>query len=148
MNRADRLEPVQRIVDDTERRLAEHFAASERLVVNCEAKLAELERYHTDYVQGFAQRAGGGIGAASLRDYQAFLARLQEAIRQQTEIVERAKSDRDLQRQRWQQAAQRAKALGNVVERWQAEERNINDRREQRESDERAQQSVQRRMDV
>jgi flagellar FliJ protein len=147
MKRADRLEPVQRIVDDTERRLAEHFAASERLVANCEAKLAELERYHADYVQGFAQRAIGGIGAASLRDYQAFMARLQEAIRQQTEIAERAKTDRDVQRERWQEAAQRAKALGNVIERWQAEERTVIERREQSESDERAQRSASRGLD-
>lgn len=139
MRRADRLEPVQKIVDDTERRLAEHFAAAERLVAGCEQKLKELCGYRDDYTQGFAHRAGDGMGARELLDYQAFMVRLNDAIAQQAQIVERAKSDRNLQQQRWQDAAKRAKALNHVVENWTLEERRALDKREQRESDERAQ---------
>lgn len=139
MNRADRLEPVQRIVDDTERKLAEHLASGERLVAACEKKLHELESYRADYAQGFAARAGGGMGARELRDYQAFMSRLQEAIQQQNAILQRALCDRDTQLKRWQEAAQRAKALGHVIETWQIEERRVLERSEQRESDERAQ---------
>ena len=36
--------------------------------------------------------------------------------------------------ERWQEALKRSKALGYVVERWQAEERHMNDRRDQRET--------------
>lgn len=141
MKRADRLEPVQKIIDETERRLAEHFAAAERLVTACEQKLNELCGYRDDYTQGFAQRAGAGMGARELLDYQAFMMRLNEAIKQQAQVVERAKSDRDVQRKRWQEAAQRAKALDHVIENWNLEERRSIDKREQRESDERAQRS-------
>ena len=139
MKRSDRLEPVQKVVDDTERRLAEHFAASERLVAACESKLAELQTYLADYVSGFATRGGRGMGVAALRDYQAFIARLREAIKQQADIVERARSDRDVQCGRWQEAAKRARALGHVIDQWQVEERKVADRKEQRDSDERAQ---------
>jgi flagellar FliJ protein len=139
MKRADRLEPVQKIIDETERRLAEHFAAAERLVTACEQKLNELSGYRDDYTQGFAQRAGAGMGARELLDYQAFLMRLNEAITQQAQIVARAKVDRDAQRKRWQEAAQRSKALGHVIENWALEERRSVDKREQRDSDERGQ---------
>jgi len=139
MNRADRLEPVQKIVDETERRLAEHLVASEQLVTACDAKLAELQSYLADYVSGFAVRGGRGMGAATLRDYQAFMARLREAIRQQSEIVHRAKMDRDQQRSRWQEAAKRAKALSHVIDRWNQEESKSAERKEQRDSDERSQ---------
>lgn len=142
MTRAKRMKPVQELFDDTERRLALGLATIERKVAEAETKLQELERYRVDYDKQFAQRAGQGIGATSLRDYQVFLARLTEAIRQQQSVVKRAQSERDAERLRWQEAAKRAKALGHVVEQWQTEERRASDRREQRESDERAQRRV------
>lgn len=139
MKRVDRLEPVQKIMDDTERRLAEHYAAAERLLKSSEQKLHELSGYRDDYLSGFARRAGVGIGARDLVDYQAFMARLNEAIKQQSLMVQRSRTDCDVQRKRWQEAAQRAKALGHVMATWQQEELRAADRRDQRESDERGQ---------
>ena len=136
------MKPVQNLYDDTERRLAVGLATIERKVTDAETKLQELERYRGDYENQFKQRAGSGIGATDLRDYQAFLARLSDAIRQQQAVVRRAQSERDAERLRWQEAAKRAKALGHVVEQWQSEERRASDRCEQRESDERAQRKV------
>ncbi|MGE0115371.1 MAG: flagellar export protein FliJ [Steroidobacteraceae bacterium] len=139
MKRADRLEPVQKIVDDTERRLAEHYAAAERLLQVSEQKLQELNSYRDDYTQGFARRAGDGMGARDLVDYQAFMVRLNEAINQQSQVVQHARNECEVQRKRWQEAAQRAKALGHVIESWQQEELRASNRRDQRETDERAQ---------
>lgn len=144
MKRAKRLEPVQHIVDDAQRRLALSVAAFERRVLEGEAKLAELTRYKGEYEQQFSQRAGRGIGATDLRDYQAFLARLAEAIKQQQALVNRARIEHQAERVKWQESLKRAKALGHVVERWQAEERHASERRDQRESDERAQRKVSR----
>jgi flagellar FliJ protein len=144
MKRAKRLEPVQHIVDDAQRRLALSVAAFEKRVLEGEAKLLELQRYKGEYEQQFSQRAGRGIGATDLRDYQAFLARLTEAIKQQQVLVARARSEHQAERVKWQEALKRSKALGHVVERWQAEERLMNDKRDQRESDERAQRKFDR----
>jgi flagellar FliJ protein len=144
MKRAKRLEPVQQIVDDAQRRLAQSVAAFEKRVLEGEAKLLELQRYKGEYEQQFSQRAGRGIGATDLRDYQAFLARLAEAIKQQQVLVARARSEHQAERVKWQEALKRSKALGHVVERWQTEERHMNDRRDQRESDERAQRKFDR----
>ena len=81
-------------------------------------------------------RASSGAAA---RDYQAFLARLEEALHQQNQIVIGTRAQRDAERQNWQDAAQRAEAIGTTVKRWQGEERYALDRREQHESDERSQ---------
>jgi flagellar FliJ protein len=129
---------VQNVVDDLERRRAEALASSERRVSESEAKLAELEGYHASYVHGFNVRAGSGIDANLARDYQAFLARLEEAIRQQTQVVTRTRAQRDSEWQNWQGAAQRAEAVGQMVKRFQTEEARAVDRREQSESDERS----------
>jgi flagellar FliJ protein len=82
------------------------------------------------------------MSSAELRDYQVFLARLAEAVRQQALVVERAKVERDAQRAQWQQAAQRSKAVEHVIENWRAEDRKIAERKEQRDSDERAQRAA------
>ena len=133
------MKTVQRAIEDDERRRAEKLAVSERRVSECEAKLTELETYQTSYAQQFSVRAGAGIGGAGLRDFQTFLARLAEAVKQQVQVLQRARLERDSERQRWQGAASRAKAVGGVVKRWQLEDQRESDRREQNESDERSQ---------
>lgn len=138
MKRAQRLEMVQNVVDDQERRRAEALAASERRVAESEAKLAELEAYHASYANGFAARAQAGIDGVMARDYQAFLDRLEEAVRQQNQIVVRARAQRDGEKRNWQGAAQRAEAVGQMVKRFKTEEERAADRREQAESDERS----------
>lgn len=144
MKRAQRLEPVQHLVNEAQQRLARSVAEFEKRMRDGETKLGELERYKAEYEQGFQQRAAGGIGVTELRDYQAFLARLAEAIKQQQALVNRARAEHDAERLKWQDALKRSKALGHVVERWQAEERHVSERREQLESDERAQRKMPR----
>jgi flagellar FliJ protein len=144
MKRAKRLEPVQHIVDEAQKRLAMSVATFEKRVLDGEHKLDELVRYKAEYEQSFQQRAAGGIGVMEMRDYQAFLARLAEAIKQQQALVNRARAEHEAERVKWQVALQRSKALGHVVERWHAEERHVTERREQRESDERAQRKIPR----
>jgi len=141
MKRLQRLEMVQNVVDDVERRRAETLAASESRVTESEAKLAELESYHASYVRGFTVRAASGIDGNLARDYQAFLDRLDEAVRQQNQIVTRMRAQRDSEKQNWQGAAQRAAAVGQMVKRFQTEEVRAADRREQQESDERSAQA-------
>ena len=139
MKRANRMQPVQKVVEANERAQAERLAASERRLSEAEHKLLDLEKYRSDYRAAYQDRVARGMSSASLRDYQLFLARLGEAVRQQTQFVQAARADRDRERSNWQHAARRAKAIDHVVEQWHAEERREVDRREQRDADERAQ---------
>lgn len=141
MTRSQRLEPVHSVVEDNERKIARKFAHAEHRCNEATTKLRELERYHGEYAQGFQQRAQGGMGASGLRDYQVFLARLKEAIKQQYAVVQRAEAERESVRQEWYKAMQRTKAIEHVMEKWLAEERRALERREQIETDERAQRS-------
>jgi flagellar FliJ protein len=136
MKRTQRLEMVKKVVDDFERRKAEALATSERRVIENEQKLVDLEAYREGYIRDFALRAKAGIDGASARDYQVFLGRLDEALHQQTQVVTGVRAQRDCELQNWQDAAQRAEAIGHTVKRWQSEERYELERREQHESDE------------
>jgi flagellar FliJ protein len=131
---------VQQATANTEREQAERVALAERHVVEMEEKLGALERYRKEYEEGFAARAGAGLGAAAGRDFQTFLARLGDALEQQRLIVEQARAAHQAVILVWREAAKRAHVVDTLTERWQVEESREESRRDQRDSDELSQQ--------
>ena len=105
-----------------------------------EEKLQALERYRKEYEDGFAARAGLGLGAAAGRDFQAFLARLGDALEQQRQLVEQARTAHQAAIAVWREAAKRAHVVDTLQERWQVEESREEGRRDQRDNDELSQQ--------
>ena len=77
------------------------------------------------------------MNASQLQEYRAFLAKLDEAIRQQEKVVAASQASHSNHKDNWKQKHTRTQALGKVVERYQREERKAADRSEQKESDER-----------
>jgi flagellar protein FliJ len=140
MTRSERLGVVQQATSHTEREHAERVALAERYVVEMEEKLAALERYRKEYEDGFAKRAGAGLGVTEVRDYQAFLSRLGEALEQQRQVVEKARASHEIAIVAWREAAKRAHVVDTLAERWQVEESRAEERRDQRDSDELSQQ--------
>jgi flagellar FliJ protein len=140
MTRSERLAPVQRVLGKTEQQRARDLADSRTRLTEAESKLQDLEQYRRDYDLAFQQRAKAGLPVMQLRDFQVFLARLDQAIQQQRLIVEAARGDVAGESTRWQSAARQVKAVDSVVGRWQGEERREQNRRDQKETDERAQQ--------
>jgi flagellar protein FliJ len=141
MSRVTRMQPVQTIVDKAEQQRAEALSDSEKKLKECESKLNDLMKYDADYKDNYQKRVSGGMSSLELRDYQMFLIRLGEAIKQQALTVNSARAERDAHRKRWQEAAVKAKAVEHVIDKWQVEERQQADQRDQRDSDERAQRS-------
>ena len=140
MKRSDRLDIVQQATNRTERERAERVAEAERHLAEMQQKLTALEKYRAEYEAGFATRAGKGLDAAGVREFQTFLARLGDALTQQRELVGRAREALDTQRAQWREAAQRAHVVETLAERWQSEENREANRRDQRASDELSQQ--------
>ncbi len=138
MTRTQRIKPVQRLVDDRERDLARTVAQHRHKLATAEAKLGELTRYRADYHAGFQKEVAAGSSGLRLRDYRLFLARLDDAIRQQELAVARARSELEAETQRWHESLRKSKALGVVVDKWRGEERRAADRQDQIETDERA----------
>lgn len=139
MKRSERMAPVQRVLDGTERERARDMGAAQRGLGAAEARLQELQQYHMDYVRGFQQTARAGGNVMALRDFQSFLGRLEEAIRQQEQIVAQARQSVAGSTRLWQNAARQVKAVETVVDKWQGDERRHEQRLEQKDTDERAQ---------
>jgi flagellar FliJ protein len=143
--RSERLDIVQQVASRTERERAERVALAEKHLVEMQQKLTALEKYRGEYEAGFAEKAGAGFGAANVRDFQIFLARLGEALNQQRELVAGARRALDAERDSWREAAQRAHVVETLAERWQTEEERDANRRDQNMSDELAMQLLQSR---
>jgi flagellar FliJ protein len=144
MTRGKRLEPVHDLALEAERVAARRLAEAEREASDSQQRLAQLEHYEREYRAGLQQRVADGIGAAGLRDYQAFLARLGEAVAQQRNAVARAVGERNDAREHWLASTTRRRAVGKVIEQVEADDRRATERREQRELDERALQNFNR----
>jgi flagellar FliJ protein len=134
--------PVQRVLDQKEKDRARELGEARTRLTAAETKLNDLEQYRQDYEQTFQQRAKVGQPVRALRDFQVFLARLDQAIQQQRQIVSAIQKDVSGHSTLWQSAALKVKAVDSVVDRWQGEERRAEGRREQKETDERAQRAA------
>jgi flagellar FliJ protein len=142
MTRSERMAPVQQVLEDSEQSRARELGDGQRRLADAESKLNELKAYHGEYQRGFRQRAEDGTSVTALRDFQAFLARLELAVGQQEKIVAAAREAVAAQRRNWQGAARQVKAVESVVDRWRSAEVKEGERRDQKETDERAQRAA------
>jgi flagellar FliJ protein len=99
-------------------------------------KLRELERYRDEYMQGLLRKSREGIGALQMKDYNAFLERLNEAIRQQWDIMEGLHREIERCVQQWREAQVRSSTLNQVVENKLQAEQRMDDRLAQIEENE------------
>jgi flagellar FliJ protein len=138
VRKTERIDRVRRAVEDLERRKAQALAACERRTAEAQAKLEELETYRDAYLREFARRAATGMSGAGAREYQVFLARLEEALRHQARILAEVRLQRTAELESWRNAARRSTAVGKLAEHWQADERRALEQLEQHETDERS----------
>ena len=139
MTRSKRIEPVVRIAENREREAARRVGDSQRNLEAQRARLLELQAYRDDYAKRFAATGSGGLGAAMLHDYRAFLGKLNQAIEHQKRLIQAGERAYEDSRRQWLDSRGRMKALDTVAERYRRDEYRQQERREQNELDERAQ---------
>jgi flagellar FliJ protein len=138
MNREQRIGTYRRSLESNEKKAAARLSEAEKKLQEARQRLEQLERYRSDYTASFGTRAAAGISGPALLDFQAFIARLEEAIRQQASVVTKIEMDRGQVHQRLREVAVQNRAVGAVVERWRAEDRVAENRIEQKAVDERS----------
>ena len=144
MTRSERMAPVQQVLEGSQQARARELSDGQQRLADAEAKLEELRNYAGEYQRTYKQRAESGTGVTKLRDFQAFLARLEQATTQQEKIVAAAREQVAAQRRNWQGAARQVKAVETVVDGWRSAEAKAGERRDQKDSDERAHQAAAR----
>lgn len=138
MKHGDSLKTVARVVGNEEREMARRMSDCRVKMERDEQQLLSLEQYRDQYLEGFHGAGSCCFRATQLQDYRIFLARLDQAIAQQQQVLMKSsKAFEDLQ-QHWLKLHGENKALQKLMAKRQRRGMAELARGEQKELDERA----------
>jgi len=139
MKKSTRFKSVVRVAEAREKQAASALGEAQAELESRVARLEELQHYQQDYQIRFNESAGHGLAAFQIRDFKHFLANLKLAIEQQETIVSLAQRVVEERKQAWFSKRGMLKSYDNVLDRYYSEELTVENKREQNETDERAQ---------
>lgn len=140
MTRSKRMSTVHGFVSDKANRIARDFAQAREEFEFQQQRLEQLVNFRQDYQSQLSETGAKGMGAFRLRDYNAFISRIDTAIQEQRERTYRAEQYAETKRREWLEQQTQATAIEKVVDRYRDQERRDAERRDQRNTDELAQQ--------
>ncbi len=134
-----RMRPLRRVAESREQLAATELCrAQQQLQVQLD-RLKEMENYQTEYFTLFRQSGQGGIPIDKLRGFRSFLDKLETAVRQQKQIVKTAGEQVEELRRQWFSSRDKVKIFDNAISRLAGREQELEEKQEQKESDDRAQ---------
>jgi flagellar FliJ protein len=137
-----RLALLHLLLEREQKRRDEQMAAVRAAAANAEAQQQQadgLGSYRSEYCQKWSAQFQQAAQMEILRSYHGFLARLDQAITQQTSVVEHAHRMVEAQRQRLVEREIRVATVERLIKRREAMLAKIADRRDQKNLDELAQ---------
>ncbi len=141
---SDRLKPVHEVAEKREQSAARLFGEARRILKDQESRLDQLLMFREEYRERFDADLRGGMSASRLQEYQVFMAKLDQAIKQQQGAVELSRRESQLKKRHWQKKHVRTQAIGKAIDRFRKEELNQQERIEQKENDEYAMRTARR----
>ena len=129
MTRAARLRPILDRLLEVEHLARHRLAACEAERAAQQARLDDLHRYAGEYRQ---RAQASGVGVATLREHQQFVARLEQLALAQERAIESAEQACVHAREEVQRQHRRSEGLRRLIDRYQAHARQQTERREQR----------------
>ena len=135
MKRSDRLNEIRRVIETERDGASQRLAHKQISLTFAGNRLQELLQYREDYLHRFRKDAGASLSGTRVRDYQSFLAKLDQAIRQQQSVLASARADTEFERERLRDVSGQLAAVTGVADRWSGEERRAEQRLDQQNSD-------------
>ena len=135
------LRSVKDVAEFKENDAARTLAELLQKKLSSEARLQELISYQNDYENQSGSDMTKSVPVTHLRSGKIFLEKLQQAITEQRQVVERCSNDAEALIKHWQKARGYSKALDKLIEYHHRQEANLREKRQQRDADERAQRS-------
>lgn len=126
------LELMQTRTDEATRKLGQLIAAEQ----NQRSRLQMLEQYREEYAQRLREATANGITRLILRNYQDFLARIDEAVEQQTIAVQNSERSTKAGQDHWQAQNKQLKAIDTLAVRHDVRERYRENKLDQKLQDE------------
>ena len=126
------LELMQSRADEASRTLGKLIAAEQ----DAKARLTMLEQYRAEYAEQMRTATLQGLTPLALRNFQDFLARIDQAIEQQRHAVRQSTQQTISGQEHWRQQNQRLKAIDTLSHRHEVRERQRENKQEQKLLDE------------
>lgn len=134
--RHQRLERVSDFARQEEDKAARRMAEARARLDEQEQRLGLLEDYQREYAARLSFNTGATAGVFALQNYRAFMARIEEAVSQQRQVVERMRQEHDKLAQHWNEQRTRTRGLQKVEEKLSTHITHDQNRRDQRVQDE------------
>jgi len=131
MRSSKKLQPMANLAVQKERRSARHHGGVLREFQQQQHQLDELIQYRSQYIEKFEEASKAGLPIEKMREFQAFLSRLTQAITAQRQQVEQKQVESDQSQSDWKDKRGRSKMMNKVVEQSQQAENKIAAKREQ-----------------
>lgn len=126
------LDLVQTRADDAARELGKLIAQEQ----DAKKRLQLLETYRDEYNVRFRAAAQNGLTPLQLRNFQAFLGKLDEAIMQQQRTVDASADRTAAGQQSWLDQRSKVQAFDSLAQKHDARERYVTERQDQKQADE------------
>lgn len=139
MSPSERFKPIQKIASHRERKAAAALGESLKQREAAMQRLDELRQYLAEYLERFARAVQNGLSSTQMLEYQVFINKLETAVAHQEKIVAQSQRNCDDSKADWRGRYTKSKAMENAIDRMHKAELKDQERREQSDSDERAQ---------
>ncbi|AXS82425.1 MULTISPECIES: flagellar export protein FliJ [Marinobacter] len=145
MLRSQRLAVVLSLEVRKEQEALERMGEARKLVDQQREQVENLNRYQQEYRQQIRNSQQGVVQVSRLQAWQAFIAQLDQVIRQQQTQLDQAEKVFEVRKQEWQQAWERRRGMEKYIDTCRQQERTEQDLRDQKLSDEAAGRAFSRR---
>ena len=145
MLRSRRLEVVLSLEERKEQEALERMGEARKLAEQQREQVQNLNRYQQEYRDQIRNSQQGVVQVSRLQAWQAFIAQLDQVIRQQQKQLEQAEQVFEARKHEWQQAWERRRGMEKYIETCRQQEQREQDLREQKLSDEAAGRAFSRR---
>ncbi|MEC7378155.1 MAG: flagellar export protein FliJ [Pseudomonadota bacterium] len=145
MLRSRRLEVVLTLEEQKEQEALERMGDARKQVEQQREQVENLHRYQQEYREQIRSSQQGVVQVARLQAWQAFIAQLDQVIRQQQKQLEQAEKVFESRKKAWQEAWERRRGMEKYIESCRRQEQREQDLREQKLADEAAGRAFQRR---
>ncbi len=138
MKKSERLQVIIDIHELQERQALEKLGACQQQRQSLMEQLKNLQDYRQEYQKKYGEINGSGMDIARLKEFRAFICKLDMAVEAQQRMVESKNKELIELRKVWEQKHQKTKSLQKVSAKATKEEFRLENKREQAVQDDRA----------
>ena len=124
------------LAEERQQAAAERMSLAQNRLNEARARLEQLDAFREEYRQRLVGGGGKGMSIVQYQDFRRFLSRLDEAMVQQQQDLDRSTQRFVMERQAWQMEYKKLKAYEKLLQREQEREAREEARRQQKQTDE------------